>query len=111
MTRQVVFSPEAQDDLRQLYLYIADKSDVPRAVAYLDRIEARCLGLANFPERGTRRDTLWPGLRTMGFERRVTIAFIVATDAVTILRILYGGRDLEAAFDSDQAARAMPRST
>ena len=101
MTRRVVFSPEAQGDLRQLSLYIAEQSNTARAVAYLDRIEARCLGLADFPERGTRRDDLWPGLRTMGFERRVTIAFTVAADAVTILRILYGGRDLEAAFDED----------
>jgi len=30
----------------------------------------------------------------MGFERRVTIAFRVLPDTVTILRILYGGRDL-----------------
>jgi toxin ParE1/3/4 len=96
--RPVVFSPEAQDDLRRLSLYIAERSGASRALAYLDRIEASCLGLGDFPERGTRRDDLWPGLRTMGFERRVTIAFTVATEAVTILRVLYGGRDLEAAF-------------
>lgn len=99
MTRRVAFSPEAQDDLRRLYLYIADRSGAPRAIAYLDRIEVCCLGLSDFPERGTRRDDLWPGLRTMGFERRVTIAFTVAAEAVTVLRVLYGGRDLEAAFE------------
>lgn len=101
MTRRVVFSPEAQDDLRQLSLYIAERSGTARAIAYLDRIEARCLGLRDSPERGTRRDDLWPGLRTMGFEQRVTIAFTIAANAVTILRILYGGRDLDAAFDED----------
>lgn len=42
-----------------------------------------------------------PCIRTTGFERRVTIAFTVAANAVTILRVLYGGRDLEAAFDED----------
>ncbi|MBA2262749.1 MAG: type II toxin-antitoxin system RelE/ParE family toxin, partial [Solirubrobacterales bacterium] len=68
-------------------------------MAYLDRIEACCLGLGDFPERGTRRDDLWPSLRTMGFERRITIAFTVAAEAVTVLRVLYGGRDLEAAFE------------
>jgi plasmid stabilization system protein ParE len=31
----------------------------------------------------------------MGFERRVTILFRVEEDRVEILRILYGGRDLE----------------
>lgn len=102
MTRKVVFSPEAQGDLRELYLYIAEHGSPARAFAYVERIEAWCLGLADFPERGTRRDDLWPGLRTVGFERRCTIAFTVAADAVTILRILYGGRDLEAAFDDER---------
>ena len=88
MTRAVVFSPEAQDDLRQLSLYIAERSGAARAIAYLDRIEGWCLGLGGFPERGARRDDLWPGLRTMGFERRVTIAFTVTAGVVTILRVL-----------------------
>ncbi|MDZ4366104.1 MAG: type II toxin-antitoxin system RelE/ParE family toxin [Afipia sp.] len=47
-----------------------------------------------FPERGTRRDDLSPGLRIVGFERRVTIAFVVEEDEVIVLNILYGGREL-----------------
>jgi hypothetical protein len=39
-----------------------------------------------------------PGLRIIGFGRRVTIAFHVAGDRITIDRILYGGRDLTRAF-------------
>jgi toxin ParE1/3/4 len=49
-------------------------------------------------DRGIRRDDLRPGLRILGFERRAVIAFHIASEVVTILRILYGGRDLEAAF-------------
>jgi toxin ParE1/3/4 len=45
------------------------------------------------------RDDVRPGLRVVGFERRVTVAFQVAGDNLTILRILYAGRDLERAFD------------
>jgi toxin ParE1/3/4 len=97
--RRVVLSPEAQGDLRQLYFYIAERSGASRAIAYLERIESCCLNLGDFPERGTKRDDLWPGLRTMGFERRVTIAFTVAPEVVTVLRVLYGGRDLDAAFE------------
>ncbi len=33
------------------------------------------------------------GLRIVGFERRVTVAFTVSEDRVTILRLFYGGRD------------------
>lgn len=45
-----------------------------------------------------RRDDLRPGLRVLGFERRVVIALRVGDGAATILRILYGGRDLGPAF-------------
>jgi len=45
-----------------------------------------------------RRDDLRPGLRILGFERRAVIALQVTADRVMILRILYGGRDLETVF-------------
>ncbi len=46
-------------------------------------------------ERGTRRDDIRPGMRVVGFKRRVTIAFHVEADTVVIERILYGGRNVE----------------
>ena len=74
---------------------IAEPADGDRAMACIERIEACCRGFANFPERGMRRDDLFPGLRVVGFERWVTIAFHVGADTVTFLRILYGGRDID----------------
>jgi toxin ParE1/3/4 len=41
------------------------------------------------------------GLRTIGFERRITIAFVVAPEAVLIEGIFYGGRDFESFFKED----------
>ena len=57
-----------------------------------------CLALAFAGEHGTKRDDIREGLRTFGFERRVTIAFHVGRTTVTIDRILYGGRDIRRAF-------------
>jgi toxin ParE1/3/4 len=94
----VVFTPEAKNDLLELYDYIADHSSSTRALRYLSRIEKTCMSLQTLPERGTRRDDLRPGLRVMGFERRVLIAFRVSPGAVAILRILYGGRSVDLAF-------------
>jgi toxin ParE1/3/4 len=51
--------------------------------------------LADFPERGTRRDDLRVGLRIVGFRRQASIAFTVLEDRVEIARILYGGRNLD----------------
>jgi len=101
-TRSVLFSPEALGDLRDLYDTIADASLAERAIAYTEGIRQYCLGLADFPERGTRRDAIRPGLRTLGYRRRVTIAFHITDAAVVIDRILYGGRDVEGLLhDSD----------
>lgn len=96
MAVKVRFRQAALTDLFELYAYIAEQSGRERAAAYIDRIEAACQGLADFPERGTRRDDLRPGLRTLGFQRQASIVFRVDDDGVEIGRILYGGRDLDA---------------
>ena len=98
MPYSVVFAPEAQDDLFDLYDFIAGRSNPTRALRYLQRIEKTCLGLSTFPNRGTLREDLRPGLRVIGFERHVLIAFRVQSGSVAILRILYGGRNVEGAF-------------
>lgn len=94
---QVSFRPSAEADLFELYRSVADQAGLAVAGAYIDRIEAACLALATFPERGTRRGDIHPGLRTIGFERRATIAFQVLENKVVIVRIFYGGQDWERA--------------
>ena len=96
MTRTVVFEPGAQADLDDLYAWIADQAGVATAERYMQRIRRPCERLDIFPERGTRRDDIAPGLRLFGIERRVTVAFKVYDDRVAIIRVLYGGRDVEA---------------
>jgi toxin ParE1/3/4 len=95
--RRVVFSPEAAADLFNIYDYIAQHSGPPRAIGNIGRIENYCSGFKFSAERGTKRDDLRPGLRIVGFERRVTIAFHVETTTVVIDRILYAGRDVQRA--------------
>jgi toxin ParE1/3/4 len=95
VAHKVYFRPKAEADLASLYDYIAARAGTKVADGYLDRIEAACMALAVFPERGTRRPDILPGLRTIGFERRVTIAFRVLKTRVEIVAIAYGGRDFE----------------
>ena len=94
MCYDVVFAPAARDDLDDLYAYIRDHGSARAAERYVGRIWAFCRQFEQFPEQGTRRDNLRPGLRTIGFQRRVTIAFAIIDKRVVILRILYGGRDI-----------------
>jgi len=94
---EISFRPLAEADLLRLYDYIAEASGSAIAGGYIDRLEAACLALESFPERGTRRDDIRPGLRIIGFERRATIIFQVLESEVIIVRIFYGGQDYEAA--------------
>jgi len=98
VSHRIEFSPEALGDLIELCDYIALRDGAERAIGYIDRIEGCCNNLPAFPERGVRLDDLRRGLRILGFERRAVIAFLITADSVTILRILYGGRDLETIF-------------
>jgi toxin ParE1/3/4 len=92
VAHNVVFAPEAEADL------IALHGGPERALGYVERIVATCRSLSAFPARGARRDDIRPGLRVTSMARRVTIAYHLAGEVVTIDRILYGGRDLGAAF-------------
>lgn len=94
--RSVRFHPLARTDLFNLYRYIEGQSGPERAGAYLDRIDRLCASWADLPERAVPRDDLVPGLRTVALERRVLVALTVADTTVTILRVLYAGRDLSA---------------
>lgn len=94
--RPVEFAPEAFDDLMQLYDWIANAASPETAIRYIDRIETYCRGMGVAPERGHKRDDIRPGLRIVGFERRISIAFTVCETRVTILRLFYGGRSWEA---------------
>ena len=98
MTLRVVFSECAWHDLDEIYDWIADKADAGTAIAYLNRIEEFCSVLGDFPNRGSPRDDLAPGVRTTVFEGSAIVANVVGKSEVTIVRILGRGRDVTRAF-------------
>ena len=103
MPLKVIYQSEAEDDLDALFSYILNQGNsAATAYQYTERIRTYCNSLITFPHRGTKRDDLYPGIRIIGFERRVTIAFAVTDDTVLIARILYGGRDIEALMADDE---------
>lgn len=93
--RSVIFSPEASDDLLALYDWIAEAAGPETAISYIDRLEAYCRAFGTASERGHRRDDIREGMRVVGFERRITVAFTVDADRVIILRLFYAGRNWE----------------
>ena len=94
VTRRVIFTPRAIRQLARLHRYIAERASETVADGYVGRLTQYCERFELFPERGTARDDILPGLRLVGFERRVTIAFIVEPKAIVIEGVFYGGQDL-----------------
>jgi toxin ParE1/3/4 len=102
---EVRFSKKSQADLISIYEYIAEQGDPDRALAYVERIRDYCLTLSRFPERGTAWEHVSRGVRVVGFERRVSIAFRIKDRTVTIVRVLYGGRDIPRDLKRDKRAQ------
>ncbi len=80
-----------------MYYSIAGKTSPTIAEQFTSEIVAQCERLDRFPLRGAPRDDLRPGLRTLSFRRRVTIAYAVDVGVVTIIGLFYGGQDFETA--------------
>lgn len=102
-TYSVVFAPEAEDDLVELYNYIAEHGALTIAARYTEAIIEYCEGLAAFAHRGTRRDDIRSGLRITNYKHSAVIAFEVneGSNTVAILGVYYGGRDYESALGGD----------
>ncbi|MDW5315284.1 type II toxin-antitoxin system RelE/ParE family toxin [Rhizobium sp. PL01] len=96
MQYKVLLHPKAEEELNVLYDTLAEKADPVTAWNFVTGIHAFCSKLSDFPERGTERVELAPGLRVIGYKRRVSVAFTVQNENVIILGIFYGGRNFTA---------------
>lgn len=102
MAFRLVVAPEAREQLRSIYRYIAEQTGPRAALGFTRAILDHCRSLTTFPHRGTQRDDLRAGLRIVGFRRSVAIAFEVEGDVVRIGGIFYGGRDYEKLLNSPE---------
>ena len=98
---RVIFTPEARDELKELNSYIAAAAGPETASRFIDGILNHIATLGEFPKRGTPRDELGPGLRTIAWRHRATIAFVVEERDVVVIGIFYAGRDFETLLKGD----------
>jgi toxin ParE1/3/4 len=97
--RIVEYSLRSENDAAWILETVAAAAGLHTGLSYLTRLRDFCDRLQLGAERGTRYDHIRPGLRIVGFERRVTIAFTVDDDRVTVLRLFYGGQDWKREFE------------
>ena len=94
MEYRIAFHPKAEAELEQLYDDIADRASPAIAWNFVAGIRDHCVGLSTFPQRGTERVEIMPGLRIVGYRRAVSIAFAVEGERVLILGVFYAGRNI-----------------
>lgn len=86
------------NDLEALYDQIATATSANVALRYLQRVRAYLDSFDLASERGSSHSEVRPGLRIVGFERRLTVAFAIDEHVVTIVRIFRAGEDWGSAF-------------
>lgn len=96
----VVYSPEALNDLKDIYAYIAQELLVPdTALNQVNRIRKEIRSLDFMPSRYALVD--WEPWKSMGMHKVPVDNFVVfytvdsESMTVAIIRIVYGGRDIE----------------
>lgn len=100
MNYQVTLTQQAQTDLREIFCYIAAELQSPQnALGQLSRLEEAIASLDRMPERFRLYDTpKWRerNLRIMPVNHYLVFYIPDHNRAtVTILRVMYGGRDVE----------------
>jgi toxin ParE1/3/4 len=101
MAYRVLLSPRVRDQLEAIHDYIAEAAGPATAERFTDALLDRIEALSELPMRGVPRDDLAPGLRTLSFRGRVTIAFGVDGDLVLVSGVFYGGQDFETLLRED----------
>jgi toxin ParE1/3/4 len=94
---QLRISPRASADLIEIWNYIADDS-VVNADRRVDKLYETLQVLCRQPGSGRRREELAPGIRSFPFGRYV-IFYRASRNAIEIVRVLHGGRDIESIFE------------
>lgn len=99
MSYEIQITERAKEDMRAIYSYIAYQLLEPRiAIKQYARIKSGILSLAQMPE----RNALYPeepwhsqGLRKLVVDNYLVFYFIdLKSEVVVIIRVMYGGRNL-----------------
>lgn len=92
----VRFAEPAIDDMIALHLWVETRAGIAVADDYQARLEDHCAKLCDFPRRGSPRPELGKGIRSLTFERRISILYRVDDDHVRILRLMGAVTDMRA---------------
>jgi len=94
---QLRISPRAREDLLEIWSYVAEESET-NADGFIDKIHETMELLAGQPGLGRHREELAPGIQSFPVGRYI-IFYRVLSNAIEIVRVLHGARDIENIFE------------
>jgi len=92
----LILSPEAEQDLIDIWLYIAEDSPV-NADLYTDKLYDKGIILAENPQIGTEREELMDRLRCFPVDHYV-LYYRETNNGIEMIRVLHASRDSYAIF-------------
>jgi len=93
---ELILSPEAEQDLIDIWLYIAEDSPV-NADHYTDKLYDKGIILAENPQMGADRSDLMDELRSFPFDHYV-LYYREINNGIEMVRVLHASRDIYAIF-------------
>ena len=98
--RAITWSPEAEQDLFDIYQYLEREASARTAEKYLRQISQSCERIRKRPLLGRTRNEVMPGLRSV-LVLPYVVFYRVSGSSVDIVRVLHGRRDLDAIFAAE----------
>jgi toxin ParE1/3/4 len=92
------WSSDAEEDLFQIWAYLARRGSRAVADRVVRDIELNCRRLQAWPQSGRDRGDILPGMRSIPSSPYV-VFYVVRTGRIEVIRVLHGRRDVEAIFD------------
>ena len=97
MTKQYTVSPDAKQDLDDIWEYYAER-DLAYAKKLLTEISKKFSLLLQYPEMGRERNDLILNMRSFAVKDYL-IFYLPATDGIEIVRVIKASRNLSQLFD------------
>lgn len=89
---QLVITPAAKADLKEIYQYGLRQWGQAQSDSYLENLKDHFWSLTEQPLMGVERSELLPGTRSLPIESHA-LFYRVTTDTVEIIRVLHGRQD------------------
>lgn len=89
---QIIISPAARDDLRDIYHFGLRNWGQNRSAKYLEEIKEGLWALCEQPHMGCERPELLPGMRSFAVASHV-VFYLAQSQRIEIVRVLHGRQD------------------